>query len=519
MKVTCQSCQAKYTIADEKVRGKIAKIRCKKCGTTIIVDGADGQPTVASSSTEPPLSAPPGQSVEEPWSIVVAEGDERQVPFTQLAELYAAGTINHATLAWKQGMPDWQPMSEIPGLRSLTEPPRSMRAPNGDASAAGSVEFQAPASIAPRTRPGEGVAARRVARAGAADLFGGGNDDVTTSVSASAAGARPIDDKPTGARNENSVLFSLSALTGGAAPTAASGFGHAGEANPSSARADLSSLVRSAEKPAVSGKNKLDDIMNLGGGGLYSPALMAPSLTAPSVEYSATGEAASSSGKRKNKGLLMLGVGGIVILGGAVAAFSAMSSPHESPTGAASGAAVTNVGPSPVAPPETAPVAPPPEPSAPPSEPIAAATTLTPGQAATKPEPEKRVAAPRAERVEKVDKPDRPAAPAPAPAPERQAAPAPAAASTADFDRAAALSALSTAATASQACNRPDGPTGAGRISVTFASNGSATTAAVEGPPFAGTPVGGCVAARFRSSHVPPFAGSPVTVHKSFNIN
>ena len=41
MKVTCQSCQAKYTIADEKVRGKVAKIRCKKCGTTIIVNGTE----------------------------------------------------------------------------------------------------------------------------------------------------------------------------------------------------------------------------------------------------------------------------------------------------------------------------------------------------------------------------------------------------------------------------------------------------------------------------------------------
>ena len=41
MKIACQSCQAKYTIADEKVVGKVVKIRCKKCGSTIVVNGQD----------------------------------------------------------------------------------------------------------------------------------------------------------------------------------------------------------------------------------------------------------------------------------------------------------------------------------------------------------------------------------------------------------------------------------------------------------------------------------------------
>jgi len=39
MKITCQSCQSKYNVADEKVQGKIVKIRCRKCGSTIVVQG------------------------------------------------------------------------------------------------------------------------------------------------------------------------------------------------------------------------------------------------------------------------------------------------------------------------------------------------------------------------------------------------------------------------------------------------------------------------------------------------
>ncbi len=47
MKISCQSCQAKYTIADEKVLGKIVKIRCKKCGATIVINGNEPDSTQA----------------------------------------------------------------------------------------------------------------------------------------------------------------------------------------------------------------------------------------------------------------------------------------------------------------------------------------------------------------------------------------------------------------------------------------------------------------------------------------
>ena len=37
MKIECDKCGAKYSIADEKVRGKTFKIRCKRCSNVIIV--------------------------------------------------------------------------------------------------------------------------------------------------------------------------------------------------------------------------------------------------------------------------------------------------------------------------------------------------------------------------------------------------------------------------------------------------------------------------------------------------
>jgi predicted Zn finger-like uncharacterized protein len=61
MKITCQTCHAKYTVADEKVVGRIAKIKCKKCGSTIVVNGNDpsllaagGMRGFAPATAEPP---------------------------------------------------------------------------------------------------------------------------------------------------------------------------------------------------------------------------------------------------------------------------------------------------------------------------------------------------------------------------------------------------------------------------------------------------------------------------------
>lgn len=87
----------------------------------------------------------------------------------------------------------------------------------------------------------------------------------------------------------------------------------------------------------------------------------------------------------------------------------------------------------------------------------------------------------------------------------------------AEFNRDAARSALAGAAGAASGCKKKGGPTGRGRVVVTFAPSGRATQATV-GPPFAGTAVGSCAAGAFRGASVPPFSGGPVTVSKSFFI-
>jgi predicted Zn finger-like uncharacterized protein len=556
MKVTCQSCQAKYTIADEKVRGKVAKIRCKKCGTTIIVDGND--PATASVA-DAPASAPVADytqqgASDEPWTVLVADGDQRNLTAAQVAELFAGGTVGYETLVWKDGMADWTAIAQIDALRSVLENgPRPTMTPLEQAasmpsSAPPPAAFpEAPSSrpaptMAARGRAAEPAAARRPGRGGSTDLFGAATQEDVLTSAAAGGGAPHADggaDKLTGARNENSVLFSLSALTGGPGPST----GAAPERDPASNKADLRALMGGGG--GAPAKSKIDDIMNLSGGGVYSPGLLAaPALAPPPIDMMSAASPADSGGS-KSKSLMMAIGGGVLVIGAVAIAFTTMSSKADSTDKASAGASAAGETNGPLARvgnPSNAPSEGPTEPAGATREPMrqgeavkaeapsgeTAPAAVAPGSPVPKAEGEKTekverktATAPKAEKppaaAPPAGLPPPPvAAPAPAPAP---APAAPAAGGSGDFDRAAALSALSAAATAAQACKKPDGPTGSGRIAVTFANNGSATTANVEGPPFAGTPVGGCVAARFRSVHIPPFGGSVITVRKTFIIN
>jgi hypothetical protein len=75
------------------------------------------------------------------------------------------------------------------------------------------------------------------------------------------------------------------------------------------------------------------------------------------------------------------------------------------------------------------------------------------------------------------------------------------------------MEAMRRAGDGSRACVT-GGASGGARVAVTFARSGSVADVAVEGS-FAGTPVGNCIAGKFRSLAIPPFRGSSVTVRRT----
>lgn len=114
--------------------------------------------------------------------------------------------------------------------------------------------------------------------------------------------------------------------------------------------------------------------------------------------------------------------------------------------------------------------------------------------------------------------PTQPAAPATAKEPSKPAAPSGPSTPAGPFDREAAAAALGAGAAQASSCKQPGDPSGVASVVITFAPSGRVTSANINGPPFAGTATGGCIAAALRKVHVPAFEGDRITVSKTIVI-
>jgi hypothetical protein len=84
-------------------------------------------------------------------------------------------------------------------------------------------------------------------------------------------------------------------------------------------------------------------------------------------------------------------------------------------------------------------------------------------------------------------------------------------------DRSAIAASLRSISSTIQSCARSGGPTGPGKVTVVYTTNGYASTTSVEAP-YAGTAVGGCIVSKYHKSVIPSFGGAPVTVTSGFTI-
>jgi len=286
MKIVCDNCATKYSIADEKVRGKVFKIRCKKCSHIIVVrgneNGAEANGAAAGGNgagdafAEESLSGvasstagAPSGNAEAVWHLVI---DREQVgPMTpaEVRAKFAAGEIDVETYAWREGFGDWLRLGSIEDFRDLeakAAAPAEVEGAtrrtdaadlfaraaadeaesNQDAGAdlfgaAGASPAAAPAPAAkpaaadvfaptPAANPfaggGEPVAApARSARASAPKLNPVGSDLDGNGAAGAAGASAASEPRMAGQRNENSVLFSLNNLQALASGSGAKGGG------------------------------------------------------------------------------------------------------------------------------------------------------------------------------------------------------------------------------------------------------------------------------------------------------
>src|ERR1700742_984952 len=103
MKVSCQACGAKYTIADDKVRGRKVKIRCKSCGTPMVVDGNSDAPEAPAAAAAGASGATTGVS----WSVNLSDTDQRTMTTDEIVSAWKRGEVTNDAFVWKDGMGDW----------------------------------------------------------------------------------------------------------------------------------------------------------------------------------------------------------------------------------------------------------------------------------------------------------------------------------------------------------------------------------------------------------------------------
>ncbi|HEY4177072.1 MAG TPA: GYF domain-containing protein [Kofleriaceae bacterium] len=153
MKFLCDRCKTRYSIGDDRVRGKILKIRCKNCANVITVregmSDAGAAPevgprrnrttTAAPSAIAPPVSLPaatngargpkPPAALEEEWYVSI--DGEQEGPYSLVdAQRWVANKAMDADLhCWSEGFDDWLPVDKVSHFRGLRKKPATPAMP------------------------------------------------------------------------------------------------------------------------------------------------------------------------------------------------------------------------------------------------------------------------------------------------------------------------------------------------------------------------------------------------------
>jgi predicted Zn finger-like uncharacterized protein len=300
MKIVCDACQAKYSISDDKVQGKVFKIRCKKCSNIIVVRGGAGASEPAPAPQQEKDTrvydygyeggdhAPAGD--EAVWHVVINQDQVGPMTAVDVQQRFAAGEIDGETYVWREGFADWLPMAQVDTFASLAASQPSGAAPAARGGGADAVASMFGDDAPGRSDPGDLFAAASASARhddDGSDLFGSKPSAVQP-----AAGPRLR-----GERNENSVLFSLNnlaqlasdkpapvAAAAAHAPAAVGNTASGPSGGEGSGLIDIRSMASaylgggsgSAAKPASAGIGSIDDLPVFGGGGFSEPAVIVP---------------------------------------------------------------------------------------------------------------------------------------------------------------------------------------------------------------------------------------------------
>jgi predicted Zn finger-like uncharacterized protein len=153
MKFVCDRCHTRYSISDEKVRGKVLKIRCKTCSNIIVVreqtsveaKNAAAAPRPAprteqevpaakvaagGAAPRPPRPAPaPSAPVAIEWFVAIKGAQHGPMPVAKVEDLYKSARLSARSYVWHEGLPKWTRMRDLPEFATLIASPQAAAKP------------------------------------------------------------------------------------------------------------------------------------------------------------------------------------------------------------------------------------------------------------------------------------------------------------------------------------------------------------------------------------------------------
>jgi predicted Zn finger-like uncharacterized protein len=149
MRFVCETCNTRYIIPDERARGRVLKVRCKKCGNVIVLrpdEGAkgSGEASKPAGATAPVTAAmdetrvvaqadldrlrkkasthgraksdrqeSAAQEEQAEWHVIVSGQQIGPLPLSALIEKMAAGQMSSRSYIWRDPMPAWLRASQV----------------------------------------------------------------------------------------------------------------------------------------------------------------------------------------------------------------------------------------------------------------------------------------------------------------------------------------------------------------------------------------------------------------------
>ncbi|MHB8877019.1 MAG: GYF domain-containing protein, partial [Myxococcaceae bacterium] len=137
MNITCEKCHKRYSIADERVRGKSVKIRCKHCQAIMVVKGAPAEektsamPALDVAKLKAQAAKPPASWQDERtrtaaaldpsivWFVMVKGQQLGPFDMRALHTKVKDGEVSLRSYVWHQGMADWKRARDVGELSTL----------------------------------------------------------------------------------------------------------------------------------------------------------------------------------------------------------------------------------------------------------------------------------------------------------------------------------------------------------------------------------------------------------------